>query len=202
MGVLGYGVFVFSGLLPYRIFQKGMADSSGLLIGNMEMLKSAPFPLPYLGMASLGSMIFEFAVQFVFLMIILFISGMGIHWEILLLPLALFFFSFLVLGCIWIIAIIGYLFKDIQEIINVVFMALVYITPTMFPTEAAPEIVQNLINLNPLTHMIIVFRDAWTPGLDGLHGTSWAYFVALSLILFIIGYFLTLQTQKYVGDLV
>ena len=202
MGVLGYSVFIFSGLLPYRLFQKGLAEASGLLISNMEMLKSAPFPLPFLGMASLGAVIFEFAVQFVFLMFILLISGVGIHWEILLLPLALVFFSFLVLGGIWIIAIIGYLLKDIQEVINVIFMALVYVTPTMYPTEVTPGIIQKLININPLTHMIIVFRDVWTPDLSGLHCRSWAYFGILSFVLLIIGHLLTQRTQKYVGDLV
>jgi len=202
MGVLGYGVFIFSGLLPYRVFQKGLADASGLLIANMEVLKSAPFPLPFLGIASLGAVIFEFGVQFVFLLVILLISGVGIHWEILLLPLALVFFSFFVLGSIWIIAVLGYLLKDIQEVINVIFMALVYITPTMYPPEAAPGIIQKLININPLTHMIIVFRDVWTPGVDGLQVMSWVYFSALSIGLLIIGYLLTQKTQKFVGDLI
>ena len=181
MGVLGYGVFIFSGLLPYRLLQKGLTDASGLLVSNMEVLKSAPFPLAFLGIASLGAVIFEFGVQFVFLVVILFISGIGMHWQILLLPLALVFFSFFILGSIWIIAILGYLLKDIQEIINVIFLALVYITPTMYPPEAAPGIIQKLININPLTYMIIVFRDVWTPGVEGLQFMSWVYFGVLSI---------------------
>lgn len=202
MGVLGYSVFVFSGLLPYRIFQKGLSEASGLILTNMELLKNAIFPLPFLGIASLGAMLFEFFLQIAILLILLFVSGVGINWNILLLPLALIPFAALILGCIWIIAIVGYFLKDIQEVINVVFLALVYITPTMYPPEAAPGIIQKLIHMNPLTHMIIVFRDVWTPGAAGLHINSWIYFSGLSLFLFLIGHFLTQKAKKFVGDLV
>jgi ABC-type polysaccharide/polyol phosphate export permease len=202
MGVLGYSVFVLSGLLPYRIFQKGLSDASGLLISNMEMLKSAIFPLSFLGLASLGTVIFEFFIQFLFLMIILLVSGIGLSWEIMLLPVALVFFSLVTLGCIWITAVVGYLLKDIQEVINVVFVAIVYITPTMYPTTAVPGVIQKVINANPLTHMIIVFRDVLLPGSSGLHVWSWLYFGALSLCLFITGYYVTQRVQKLAGDLV
>jgi ABC-type polysaccharide/polyol phosphate export permease len=202
MGVLGYSIFVFSGLLPYRVFHKSMTEASGLLITNMEMLKNAIFPLPFLGTASLGAILFEFLLQIIFLLVLLVVSGIGISWHIFLLPVAMIPFSALILGCTWIFSIIGYLLKDIQEVINVTFLALVYITPTMYPPEVAPGIIQNLIEINPLTHMIIVFRDVWTPGPSGLHIASWIYFGALSLLFLTIGFFMTKKARKVVGDLV
>lgn len=202
MGVLGYSIFVFSGLLPYRIFQKSMSDSSGLLITNIEMLKSAIFPLPFLGIASIGAILFEFLLQIIILIILLLLSGTGFSWQICLLPVALIIFSALILGCTWITSIVGYFLKDIQEVINVTFFALVYITPTMYPPEAAPSAIQKLIAINPLTHMIIVFRDVWTPGTSGLHIDSWIYFSAMSSMLLFVGWMMTQKVRKIVGDLV
>lgn len=202
MGVLDYSVFVFSGLLPYRIFQKGLTEASGLITTNMELLKNAIFPLPFLGISSIGAVLFEFMLQITILLAMILFSGVSPGWHILLLPAAMILFSALILGCTWIIGIIGYLLKDIQEVINVIFMALVYITPTMYPPEAAPPIIQKLIDVNPLSHIIVVFRDVWTPGPYGLHLASWLYFTGLSLFVLAMGYLVTMKANKIVGDLV
>lgn len=202
MGVLGYSIYIFSGLLPYRIFQKCLAEASELLITNMELLKNVIFPLPFLGMTALGAILFEFCLQIIVLFCLLLLSEVGIHYQILILPAAMILLSMLILGCIWITSILGYLLKDIQEIVNVIFLALIYITPTMYPPDTAPRIIQELIKINPLSHMVIVFRDVWLPGTNDFHLTSWAYFTGLSLLVLTIGYLMILKVKKIVGDLV
>lgn len=202
MGVIGYSVFVFSGLLPYRILQKGLTEGSELITNNMELLKNAIFPLQFLGMTALGAILFEFSLQIIVLLILLLVSGIWISLNMLLLPVAILLLSALILGCVWIISVVGYLLKDIREVINVILLGLVYVTPTMYPTEAAPRTIQKVIEINPLTHMIIVFRDVWTPCGDGLAISSWAYFAAVSLLLVMIGYVMMRKVSGIVGDLV
>ena len=202
MGVVGYSIFVFSGLLPYRILQKGLTEGSELITNNMELLKNAIFPFQFLGMTALGAILFEFSLQIIVLLILLFVSGICISLNMLLLPVAILLFSTLILGCIWIISIVGYLLKDIREVINVILLGLVYVTPTMYPLEAAPRTVQKFIQANPVTHMIVVFRDVWTPGGGGLTISSWIYFAGVSLSLVIIGYLMMRKVAGIVGDLV
>jgi ABC-type polysaccharide/polyol phosphate export permease len=168
----------------------------------MELLKNAIFPLQFLGMTALGAILFEFSLQIVLLLILLLVSGIWISLNMLLLPVAILLFSTLILGCIWMISIVGYLLKDIREVINVILLGLVYVTPTMYPLEAAPRTIQKFIQINPITHMIIVFRDVWTPDGSGLAISSWIYFAGVSLLSVIIGHLMMRRVTGVVGDLI
>jgi len=202
MGIINYSVFIFSGLLPYRIFQKAAAESGEQLISKMPILKNVFFPLPYIGLSFLGTLLFEFILQFSIMLILLFISDHAFTLRLLLLPIILTIFSLLLIGSIWLISVVGYLFKDIKEVINVSFLALVYITPTMYPIEAAPKFLQPLFHYNPLTHMTLVFRDVLIPSDGSYQFSSWIYFTLFSLFIFVLGYACINKIKRYVGDMV
>ena len=84
------------------------------------------------------------------------------------------------------------------------FFGLLYITPTMYPTESAPPIIQKVIQINPLTHIVLVFRDVWLPSSmqTGIHWGSWVYFAACAVIMLTAGHIITQKTKRVVGDLV
>ena len=83
-----------------------------------------------------------------------------------------------------------------------VFGALLYVTPTMYPPEAAPVFLQKLIWLNPLTHYVIVFRDTLLPEAQGPHWGSWVVVLGLSAAMLGIGYAAIHKVRRFVGDMV
>jgi len=202
MGVAGYAAFIFSGLLPFRFVQKSATESCDLLLANMEMLRSVNFPLPLLSLASTVALLVEFAVQCVLMAALVGIAGHTPGWSILLFPFALASLVMLALGASWLMSVAGYVLRDLQEVMTVVFAALVYVTPTMYPPEAAPAFLQRLIWLNPLTHYVLTFRDAILPAAAGPHWSSWVVVAVLPAVVLACGYAAIARVRRYVGDMV
>lgn len=202
MGLLGYTVFIYTGLLPYQTFQTSLVDSSGLIINNMEILKSTLFPTHFLGLSSLGVVMFEFVLQLGVLLTLLLIAGADfLTPKLLLLPVAVFCLLAMTLGLGWLVSVIGYFVRDIQAALSLAFVGAVYITPTMYPVETTTGLIRTVILVNPLTHMVIVFRDVLTPAGD-LQTLSWIYFPIFALIVLLAGYLAIRRFSRIGGDLV
>lgn len=201
MGVWGYSIYVLTGLIPYRILQRAITDGCDLVVLNLDLLKQAVFPFTFLSLTSIGALLFEFLVQVFFLLIIMFMFGDGLSFNLLLLPIATLLFLGLLLGMSWMLSIIGYLIRDIREVMTVIFTALLYITPIMYPTTAVPKAVQNIMLFNPLTHITIVFRDALLPH-SVIHMESWVYMLVITGVFFVMGYLTISKAGRYAGDLV
>ena len=163
MGLAAYAAFIFSGLLPFRFLQRASTEACDLMIGNMEMLKSVSFPLPFVSLSAVGALLVEFAIQCVLMVVLLLARAR--RW-----PgpssysVAVGALVASALGASWLISVAGYLLRDLQEVLGVLFAALIYVSPTMYPPDATPGCLQVLIRLNPLTHYVIVFRDLILPG--------------------------------------
>ena len=56
-------------------------------------------------------------------------------------------------------AAIDVYFRDMEHILSIVTMAWMYLTPIMYTVELVPERYMPLFNLNPMTPIIIAYRD-------------------------------------------
>jgi len=202
MGIATYAVYIFSGLLPFRIMQSSVAEASELLIGNMEMLKSVNFPLSYLSMTAIAALMLEFGIQSVLMLALLIVSGSGVSLHILLLPFSLALLIVLLLGMSWAVSVATYLIRDLREVLGVAFSALLYLSPIMYPPEVAPPLMRALILVNPISHFVIIFRDAFLSSGDAPHWGSWLFAAITAAIAFGIGSFAIYHTKRFVGDMI
>lgn len=203
MGTLNYAIYIFSGLLPYRLLQKTAGDGTELILSNMDILKNVSFPLPFLSMTAIGTALFEFSLQFLLLVAMLLFSGQFFSSNLIFLPIALALLSFLSVGLSWFLSVVGVIFKDIQEIVNVTFVSMIYFTPIMYPEHMFHRgLMQNVINFNPVSHLVIVFRDILLPTSTSLHLMSWLYFATTAFVIFAIGFSAIYKTRRFVADLV
>jgi len=201
MGLAEYSLFVFSGLIPFKFIQKATSEGCELIVSNMDMLKSAIFPLPILSMSSIGAMVFDLFIQISLLMVIVKFAGRSPHINLLLFPLAILLIFTFSLGLSWIFSVIGAFARDISEIVLIVFGALIYFTPIMYPSTATPSSFQTIILLNPLTHFVVIFRDC----LENNHTPSYlSWFVVsiLAALSILIGKTFIDKAKNYVGDMV
>jgi lipopolysaccharide transport system permease protein len=202
MGLAGYALFMFSGLLPFRIIQRATTESCDLLVGNMEMLKTAVFPLSFLSLAAVGAILVDFGVQALFVAGLMVIAGVSLSWTILLLPAAVILLFALALGASWILSILSYALRDLQEIVGVLFSVLLYLTPIMYPLDAAPSALRILMWINPLSAYVTIFRDVVMPGAEGLHFLAWAIAGGTSTVSLVVGALSIRASQRFVGDMV
>lgn len=202
MGISTYAVYIFSGLLPFRIMQSAVAEGSDLLVGNMEMLKSVNFPLNYLSMAAVAALMLEFGIQSMLMLVLLLLSGSGMSLHILLLPFAVALLVIFLLGISWTVSVAGYVFRDLREILAMVFSVLLYLSPVMYPLESAPPLMRELIFLNPISHFVIIFRDALLSSGGSPHWESWLFASATAVLAFGVGYLSIDRTKRFVGDMI
>ena len=202
MGIASYAVYIFSGLLPFRIMQSVVAEASDLFVNNMELLKSVNFPLNYLSMAAVAALMMDFGVQFVLMLALLFVSKSGIGLNILLFPFSVLLLIFFLLGISWTVSVAGYLFREMREIMAMAFSALLYLSPVMYPLGAAPPLIRKLLLLNPISHFVIIFRDSLLSSDNSPHWGSWIVASILSTFTFGIGYFAICRIKRFVGDMV
>ena len=52
-------------------------------------------------------------------------------------------------------------FRDIIHLYSVFTTALLYLTPVIYPMSILPERFQMLVKLNPLTNIVMMFRDVY-----------------------------------------
>ena len=98
------------------------------------------------------------------------VSGFGFHLRTLVyLPLIMMIQYLLCLGVAFIVSAITVYFRDMEQIMGVVMMAWIYVTPVMYNMDYVPEQYRSLIVLNPMTpivevyHQILYYRITPTP---------------------------------------
>lgn len=66
------------------------------------------------------------------------------------------FFS---LGVGLVLAAITVKFRDIMHLYSVFITALMYLTPVIYPMSILPEWMIKIVNLNPITNILVMFRN-------------------------------------------
>lgn len=201
MGLLGYAAFAFSGLIPFRILQRAVTEGGDLLVSNLEMLRSVNFPLAYLSLASVGSLMVDLTTQLLLMAALLVWSGHAASLSLFALPGAMAILFLLCVGSSWLASIAGYLAREVQELLTLILTLLLYLSPAVYPLGAAPAALQPIIELNPLSHVVIVFRDALLSS-GNFHWASWLYAATLAGATFAAGWFAIVKVKRFVGDLV
>ncbi len=170
---------LFCALLPWSAFQESITRSARAFLDNGNLIKKLRFPLATLPFSITSSALIHQLIATVVFFIVLIARG-NIHYGTLplLVPLLLVQ-AMLMYGFGMIVATVNVFFKDIAQIIGVVFMFLFWLTPIVYPKTIVPATYLPLLDLNPLTHMVEAFRFA-VFGEPSLQWWGLAYWAALS----------------------
>jgi len=195
-GPYDYALFVLAGLFAWQILQRGLEESTSLIRDRMEILKQVVYPIETLPITTfLISAIGPAVILVVYLCLA--VLGGKLSWSVVLLPMPLAMLLLLNLGLSWIFMVVGVLLKDLKEIISVVLGLTIYLSPVLIsPSMVSPRI-WDLILLNPVSHVIIAFRDVF----DGtFHPFSWAVFAIGMLLSLGLGAFVITRARVAINE--
>ena len=112
-------------------------------------------PIAYVT-SSFVNMLLSFLVVFA----VLIFTGYGISFYALLyLPLIMLVEYLLGLGITLIASACTVYLRDLEHILGIVGMAWMYLTPVIYPPEMIPEQYRFFFHLNPMTPIVIAYRD-------------------------------------------
>jgi ABC-2 type transport system permease protein len=87
-------------------------------------------------------------------------------------------------------------FRDMQHILGIISMAWMYLTPIMYPVDLVPEKYRLIFFLNPMTPIVIAYRDILYAG-QIPKMTTLIHASALGLVLLCAGMFIFGKLKKY-----
>ncbi len=196
-----FAEYLFCALLPWMALQEGVTRSSRTFIENSALIKKMRFPLEVLPFSVVMSAFFhQFLGTFVFVLILM--SNQTLNVNLFGLVFLLFIFQILMIyGLSLLVSCLNVFFRDIAQILGVLFMFLFWVTPMVYAKSRAPEAFRWVLNLNPLTHMVeayrFVFLGSPKPSLPGL-----AYWIAFCLASYYCGIFILRRTRNELVDLI
>lgn len=88
-------------------------------------------------------------------------SGIGISWHIIIVPFIAVIQFFFTLGLVFALSAINIYIQDTEYIIQFILNMVFYATPILYQATDLPILFQKLLNLNPITHMLNAYRDAF-----------------------------------------
>ena len=188
-------MYLFIALIPWIFFTTSVLSGTISIIQNKDLIKKIYFPRIIIPistvLATFMNMIFSMAV----VILALFISGIGISYYVLLLPVIMVLEFFLVLGMVFLFSSLNVFFRDIEYILSIIMMIWFYMTPIVYTVEMIPEKYNTLFYLNPMTNIVIFYRDILfykrMPSF-GFMGGVFLY----SLAMIVIGFFVFQKLQK------
>ncbi len=196
-----FAMVLFSGMLVYGLFSECVNRAPSLVLSNANYVKKVVFPLEILPLVSMGSALFHLMVGLlVWLLFYVVFFGMP-HVTIITLPLVLLPLILLTMGLSWGLASLGVYLRDIGQVVSVITMAMMFLSPIFYPVSALPEQYQTYLHMNPLTPVIEQTRQVLFWGeLKGV--LIWCVYLFVSLILAWLGYAWFQKTRKGFSDVV
>ena len=156
-----YPIYVFSGTLLWSVITEAVNSPSQSTNAARGLMSKLNFPKEALIISGIYKLLFNSLVKVILLVIFIFVFGIGFHWSLLLLPVAIF--GALLFGTTigLFITPIGMLYTDVSKIISMGFRLLMFVSPVLY---AIPDqgLMRNVMELNPITPIIVTGRDMLT----------------------------------------
>lgn len=150
-----YPLYLMAGMLPWNLITSSLISGSNSLIIRDGILKRCMLPKTMFPVADTLVQIYTFFLSFIAMQLVMGIFIVGhINLTVLLLPLVMIpMIIFCFAGAIMLSYIAAYL-RDISHLLIVLFNALFWTVPVVYPFSIIPENIRAYFELNPLYMMI------------------------------------------------
>jgi len=159
-GIEKFYLFLFVALVPWIFFSTCLSGGTTVIFAQQDMVKKIYFPRQVLPIAFATSQFVNMALSFIIIFIVVYFSGMGLHAKALVyLPVVMVIEYILALGITFLTSALTVYFRDLEHILGIVSMAWMYMTPILYDVNSVPEQFLPIFNLNPMTPIIVAYRD-------------------------------------------
>lgn len=159
MDLKTYAVFLFSGVIAFNLFGTIVTQCGQSLVGNEQLIKKIYIPKLFFPLAVSITLLIDSLLMFASLFFIILMIGGNISVSLVgLFPAYIFLYLF-ALGIGLITSVVSVYFRDLLHIITILMQALVFLSPVYYKPDNLGGKVKWLIEINPLTQFIELFRS-------------------------------------------
>lgn len=154
-----FPLYLLCGQVVFNFYSDATTSSMSAIINNAALIKKVYVPKYLFVLSRVFSSFINLLASFTALLLVMLVSRVELHWTVFyaFIPLALLVgFS---LGVGLILSAVTVKFRDIMHLYSVFVTALMYLTPIIYPMSILPEGIKVIVLINPLTNIVMMFRD-------------------------------------------
>lgn len=188
MDIDKFYIHLFVALIPWNFFSSCMTGGSTAIINQQDMVKKIYFPREALPVAYVTSQFVNMLLSFVVVFVVLLLADVGFSLKaMLVLPVVMLIQYILCLGITLLISAATVYLRDLQQILSVVSLALMYASPVIYSIDMVPEDIRFGYMMNPMSAVIVGYRDILYYK-EVPDGSSLGIAFGFSLLMLVIGY--------------
>lgn len=154
-----YVVYLLGGVLLMTFFSQGMLSTGAAITNASGILSKVYVPAEVFSLSTAVAAGVNLTIGLVPLLVVQLITGVGIPWTALLVPIPALAMLALVTGLGLLVASAAVYFYDILDITRVAVQLVYYLTPVFWPISIIPDRFLPFVKANPLFSYVDMFRD-------------------------------------------
>jgi len=159
-----FGAYLFLGLIVYGWFQTSVSFATNAVVGNRDLVRRPGVPTVLLPVVTVASNLVHFLLSLPILLGLLLLNHTPITAATVSLPLVIAVQFLLILGFSYPVATLHVWFRDTQHLLRLALQLLFYLTPVFYEVSDVPARVKWIYQVNPLAHMVAVYRSVLLQG--------------------------------------
>ena len=171
-----FPLYILSGQVIFNFYSESTSSSLTAIIGSASLIKKAYIPKYLFVLSRILSSAVNVMATFAALIVVMLATRAEFHYTMFLAVIPILFVILFSSGVGLILAAYAVKFWDIIHLYGVFITALMYLTPIIYPMSMLPGVVHKIVMMNPLTNMVLMFRNL---ALDGIMPGPMSFVIAL-----------------------
>jgi ABC-2 type transport system permease protein len=172
-GIPDFAIFVFAGLTIWGLYSEIISGGTMSILSNAGLIKKVYLPREIFPLASTGSALFNFAVQFIVLIAATVVLGkFPLSWNLIYVPISLGIVILYGVAAALLLSALNVYLRDIQYLVEVAMLILFWASPIVYAWSLVTKAVggatswlAELYLLNPVTVAVLAFQKGiWSSG--------------------------------------
>ena len=181
-----FAPYLLAGVLVVTFFTQGFNQAADSIAQGAGILMKVFVPPQVFAFAGAISNAVNFSFGLVALAFISLITGDGMSWMFPLTVIVMLCMLMYVTGLGLIVSILYIRYDDTRSIFAIIVSFMMYLSPIFYPKEILSETMLRIVNANPLTAYLDVFRYIFS-NTGVATASDWAYMSISSALIFILG---------------
>lgn len=200
-GDIPYPIFSYVAVVPWTFFSSSITDMTASFISNMTLVTKIYFSREILPLSAMFARLIDFFIGYSIMVAMMFVYNVGINLQVwVLLPVVIIIQIILISGVGLLTASLNVFLRDVQPLLTLVLQLWFYASPIIYPVSFVPENLREFYFLNPMAGILESYRDILIRGI--LPGNYFLISTILSILIFIIGYWVFNRLQPLFADII
>ena len=154
-----YPIYYLTGQIIWGLFSGATNTAMTALVDNKSLLIKAKLPKHTFILSRIYTALVNFGYTCIAYILMLLIFRIKFTLTMLLFPVGIIFALIFSIGAGYLLATEYVFFADIKYLYGIFLTLLMYMSAIFYPVDSLPEMVQNVVNMNPVYLMILFVRE-------------------------------------------